>query len=234
MSIIENDSWNKILKNNLPPKFVVKIHNGRGYGVFDFDGKNRGFSVESYENGELIKQVETLTKQNTNPKHGEPRKETILVQSGEIGRGNVEEYESFGDLVPLRTYEREYDDFAGGTHTYPNGFALVDKNLNVVYKSKEKDRVYTCKIREASDILALVCKQGPSAMAFMDERNLADDKFKEALTKSFELRKKTLNNSGRTEQVEQEQKLFDKMLEILQKEFNEQMETNSMYSMSLN
>ena len=38
MSVIRDNKWRKILEENFPPKFIVKISNGRGYGVFDFDG----------------------------------------------------------------------------------------------------------------------------------------------------------------------------------------------------
>ena len=229
MNIVRNSNLNKILREKLPENFTVKINNGNGYCVFDFDGKGRGFSVESYENGNLVNKVETLTLNHNNSK-----KETVLVQSGEIGRHNVVEYKSLGDLIPLRVYEREYDDFGGGTHTYPHGFVLVDKNLQVVYKNKPQHiGDDSCIIRDATEFMKIFCKIGPHVMAYMDERHLAKENFKELLEKTFEIRKNTLKKLGKTEQIEQEEKVYKEMLEVMQKEFNQQKDSSLFYSMSI-
>ena len=233
MSVIRDNKWRKILEENFPPKFVVKISNGRGYGVFDFDGKGRGFSVESLVDGKTVKQVETLTRGNPNPQPDDPAKEPILVQSGDLGRLNVTEYKSYGDLIPLSTYERYYEDFGGGTHTAPNGFVLVDKDLNVVYKSVKGDRDYSCKIANADEILKIIGKYGPCAMAYLDERLLAKEGFDKKLDIAFTTRKNVLTKLNKTEQIAEEQELFEKMKKLLQAEFEEQKESSVFYSMSI-
>lgn len=233
MSVIRDNKWKKILEENFPPKFVVKISNGRGYGVFDFDGKGKGFSVESSVDGKTVKQVETLTRRNPNPQHGEDTKETILVQSGDLGKFNVAEYKSYGDLIPLSTYERYYEDFGGGTHTAPNGFVLVDKDLNVVYKSVKGDRDYSCKIANADEILKIIGKYGPCAMAYLDERLLAQEGFDKKLDIAFTTRKNVLIKHNKTEQIAEEQELFEKMKKLLQAEFEEQKESSVLYNMSI-
>lgn len=231
MSVIRDNQWRKILEENFPPKFVVKISNGRGYGTFDFDGKGRGFSVESIVDGKTVKEVETLTRGNQN--HGEATRETILVQSGDLGRFNVAEYKSYGDLIPLSTYERYYEDFGGGTHTAPNGFVLVDKDLNVVYKSVKSDRDYSCKIANADEILKIIGKYGPCAMAYLDERLLAKEDFDKKLDIAITTRKNVLTKLNKTEQIAEEQELFEKMKKFLQAEFEEQKESSIFYSMSI-
>ena len=231
MSVIRDNKWRKILEENFPPKFIVKISNGRGYGVFDFDGKGRGFSVESSVDGKTVKEVETLTRGNQ--KQGEATGETILVQSGDLGRLNVTEYKSYGDLIPLSTYERYYEDFGGGTHTAPNGFVLVDKDLNVVYKSVKGDRDYSCKIANADEILKIIGKYGPCAMAYLDERLLAKEDFYKKLDIAFTTRKNVLIKHDKAEQIAEEQELFEKMIKFLQAEFEEQKESSIFYSMSI-
>ena len=233
MSIIRNDRWRKILEENFPSKFIIKINNGRGYGVLDFDGKGRGFAVESLVDDKVIKQVETLTRRNPNPKHGEPTMETILVQSGDLGRFNVTEYKSYGDLIPVTTFERYYEDFAGGTHTAPNGFALLDKDLNVVYKSVKGDRDYSCKIANADEILKIIGKYGPCAMAYLDERLLAKEGFDKKLEIAFTTRKNVLTKLNKTEQIAEEQELFEKIKKLLQAELEQQKESSVLYSMSI-
>lgn len=231
MSAIRDNKWRKTLEENFPPKFIVKISNGRGYGVFDFDGKGRGFSVESLVDGKTVKEVETLTRGNQ--KHGEPPMETILVQSGDLGRFNVTEYKSYGDLIPVTTYERYYEDFGGGTHTAPNGFAIVDKDLNVVYKSVKGDRDYSCKIANSDAILKIIGKYGPCAMAYLDERLLAKEGFDKKLDIAFTTRKNVLIKHNKTEQIAEEQELFEKMKKLLQAELEEKKESSISYSMSI-
>ena len=129
------------VKDIFPSKFKVVINSGEGY-KYTF-GKTRGFNVKTMDGEKVI--AETSEPLNF-------KKSEYLQRD----YGGVHEVKSCGDLASVEVNVAHYDDFAGTDYFETEGFALVDKDLNVAYRSNAEDYTRAKLIANPTAMLKLV------------------------------------------------------------------------------
>ncbi|MBQ8424779.1 MAG: hypothetical protein IJX17_02005 [Clostridia bacterium] len=187
------------LKNIFPANFKLIVDSGKGY-KYNF-GRINDFSAKTVQGDKVIAEtVEPLD-----------YKKSQFIQND---YGGVNEYESLGDLVCVDLNVAEYDDFVGSDYFDKEGFVILDKDLNVAYKSNENDYRRANKVNNKTAMLKLVYNYGPCALAHLHYSVMEDAKFKELLGAILDRRAEKIQDNpeqikAEVEQVKQILKHFE-------------------------
>lgn len=187
------------LKNIFPANFKLVVDSGKGY-KYNF-GRDTGFSAKTVQGDKVIAE----TDKPLDYKKGE------YIQND---YGGVNEYDALGDLVCVDLNVAEYDDFIGDDFFEKKGFVLLDKDLNVAYKSGEDDYRRANKVNNKTAMLKLVYNYGPCALAHLHYNVMEDSKFKELLGAILDKRAEKMKDNpeqikAEVEQVKQILKHFE-------------------------
>ena len=188
-------------------KFTIEVNSGKTNYRHGIIARTDGFSVKSIVDGKVVKEIEKIA----------------LVQGYiQEDSGGIQKYESLGDLICVPLYEAEYDDEDNRHWFEDNGFVILDKDLNVVYKSDKKDLKRLGRVRNQNAILQMVSKYGPCALAHAYNSVLEDEKFIESLDKTFKERIKILKDKKESQDnINLEIKQFTSTKEYLEEQAKE-------------
>jgi hypothetical protein len=175
------------LKKVFPSNFKLVVNSGKGY-AYNF-GRTTGFSAKTVQGDKVIAET-------TEPLD---YKKSQYIQND---RGGVNEYSSLGDLVCADLNVAHYDDFTGSDYMDKEGFVLLDKDLNVAYKSGEEDYRRANLIGNKTAMLKLVYNYGPCALAHLHYSAMEDEKFKELLGKILDRRAEKMQDNPEQIKIE--------------------------------
>ena len=187
------------LKDIFPSQFKLVVDSGKGY-TYKF-GRTEGFSAKTVQGDKVIAE----TSEPIDYKKG------LYIQND---YGGVNEYDSLGDLICVDLNEAQYDDFVNNHYFDKKGFVLLDKDLNVVYKSNEEDLRRANRINNKTAMLKLVFKYGPCALGYLNYEAMEDEEFKRLLGAVLDKRTAKMKDDpakvqAEVEQVEQVLKHFE-------------------------
>lgn len=190
------------LQDIFPSKFELVVDSGRGYKYTN--GKTNDFSAKTVVGDKVIAE----------------KKEAIDAYKGQYLQddyGGVRKYESMGDLVSADMNVAHYDDFVGSNYMETEGFVLVDKKMNIAYKSKEGDYTRAKLLDNKVGMLKLVYKYGPCALAHMHPSAFKDEEFKDLVNKALDRRHQKLKDKN-PEKVETETNQVKETFDYFEKE----------------
>jgi len=200
------------LKEIFPAKFKLVVNSGEGYR-YNF-GRTTGFSAKTVQGDKVI--AETT--------------EPLDYYKGQFIQeddGGVREYDALGDLVCADMNVSEYDDFVNSHYFEKKGFVLLDKDLNVAYKSNEEDYRRANKIANKTAMLKLVYNYGPCALGHLHYSVMEDKNFKELLGRILDKRAEKMQDNP--EQIKNEVA----QVEAILKHFENEKETHQNFYRSL-
>ena len=189
------------LKDVFPSNFKLVVDSGKGYR-YNF-GRTNGFSAKTVQGDNVIAET-------TEPL--DYKKGQFIQDDG----GGVQEYEALGDLVCTDLNVAHYDDFVGSDYFEKEGFVLLDKDLNVAYKSGEEDYKRANLIGNKTAMLKLVYNYGPCALGYLHYSVMEDEKFKELLGKILDRRAEKMQDNP--EQIKKEVAQVKEMLKHFENE----------------
>lgn len=189
------------LKEVFPSNFKLVVNSGEGYRYNS--GRTNGFSAKTVQDDKVIAET-------TEPID---YKKSEFIQDD---AGGIREYDALGDLVCVDLNVAEYDDFVGSDYFDKKGFVLLDKDLNVAYKSGEEDYRRANLINNKTAMLKLVYNYGPCALAHMHYSAMDDEKFKELLGKILDKRAEKMQDNP--EQIKKEVAQIKELLKHFENE----------------
>ena len=120
------------------------------------------------------------------------------------------------------------DDFAGTDYMETEGFAILDKDLNVVYKSGKDDYTRAKLMDNKIAMLKLVFNYGPCALAHMHPSAMKDEEFKQLIGKTLDKRASKLKETN-PEKIEEEVSQVKEVLKYFEQE-NQRKSESGFYS----
>ena len=171
-----------------PQKFTLVVNSGEGYKYTN--GRTTGFSVKTVADNKVI--AETT--------------EVLDYKKGQYLQndyGGIREYNSRGDLVSAEYNVAQYDDFVGSDYMETEGFVLLDKDLNVVYKSNQDDYTRARLMVDKNAMLKLIFRYGPCALAHIHPSAMKDEEFKKLIGSVLDRRAAKLSETN-PEQIKEE------------------------------
>lgn len=148
-----------------------------------------------------------------------------FIDGGYYSLGNkskeTEYYNSVGKLAVVPIYIQKDDDMMAMYYSVPVGYAIVDKNQEIIYKNtKTADNVLTNKY----DVLKMLYKYGPCALSFLNPQDFDNRDFVNSLKEIYKQRVNTLKSKNKDiEKISKEFETFNKAVNILE---NENMKVN--------
>lgn len=197
------------LKEIFPEKFKLIVDSGKGY-KYSF-GKTDDFNAKTVIGDEVIAETN----------------EAIDKYKGQYLQndyGGVVEYKSMGDLLSAEMNVTQYDDFVGSNYMDTEGFVIIDKNLNIAYKSNGEDYTRAKLMNNKIAMLKLVYNYGPCALAHMHPSAMKDEEFKQLIGKTLDKRALKLQENN-PEKIEEEVAQIKELLKYFEQENQRKAET---------
>ena len=204
------------LNEIFPSKFKLVVNSGEGY-KYTY-GKTTGFNVKTVAGDKVIAETnEVLDYKNS--------------QYLQNDYGGIREYESMGDLVSAEMNVAHYDDFAGTDYMETEGFVLLDKDLNVAYKSNQDDYTRARLIDNKNAMLKLIFRYGPCALAHIHPSAMKDEEFKKLIGATLDKRASKLKENN-PEKIQEEVSQVQELLKYFEQE-NQRRAESGFFSRSL-
>jgi len=132
-------------------------------------------------------------------------------------------YKSRGGLVVLPVYSLESDDYFYGYLPNMEGFVILNKDLEIVYKNFDVTYEDFFKKKNLYDFLH---DYGPTALLFLEPKDF-DIRTQDDLRRVYNLRQQTLIDNGMdSAKIAEDEVLFNKAFDILKEEYKEIQENN--------
>ena len=206
----------KNLNEIFPSKFKLIVNSGEGY-KYTY-GKTTGFNVKTVVGDKVIAETSEVL----------DYKKSQYLQND---YGGIREYESMGDLVSAEMNVAHYDDFTGTDYMETEGFVLLDKDLNVAYKSSKDDYIRAKLVDDKTAMLKLIFRYGPCALAHMHPSAMKDEEFKKLIGANLDRRASKLKENN-PEQIKEEVEQVKEILKYFEQE-NQRKAESGFFSRSL-
>lgn len=129
------------------------------------------------------------------------------------GLTNQLEVKFYGELAIVPAYSMDYDNLVDFMFYSSNGYAILDKNLNLVCHTKDGN------IADKKDILKCLYLYGPSALVFIKASDYVTKHLKTAIKTVFAERIKNLKEKGALlEDINLEKLQFEYVVKSIEQE----------------
>lgn len=199
------------VKNLFEDEFVLRIRNSSRGGYID------QVNLETLEKGSNEKKATKLHKGS------ESGRLPNYLNIGLNTRTDVY-VKSVGKLAIVPIYSQHADDMMGLYYSMDEGYAVIDKNQRIVYVNDKNRYSY---LADKYDVSQMIYTYGPCALALVEPKHMNDKRFVEVLKTTYQERVDTLTKRNKdATKIAQEKELFEKSMNILEKENNRVNEAN--------